>query len=97
MRRLKALAARLAIVTILAAAIAPTAVADSELGWSDAGAIAFDVGLLRPLSAIQTAVGVPFFVATSPFAAIAGKLGASWDVFVAAPYDYTVTRPLADF
>ena len=79
------------------AAAVDAATARPELTWDDAPAVAFDVGLLRPLSAVATIAGVPFFLASAPFAAISGDLMASWDVFVLAPYDYTVRRKLADF
>ncbi len=86
----------LCIVSAPAGAVDATTTAP-ELTWNDAPAIAFDVGLLRPFSAIRTIVGVPFFLASAPFAAIAGELTTSWDVFVLEPYDYTVRRELADF
>lgn len=79
---------------------APAAQADPQqpdLTWADAPAVAFDVAVLRPLSAVATVVGVPLFVATAPFAAVAGQFMASLDVFVLAPADYTFRRPLADF
>jgi len=76
---------------------APAGAEQPDLTWADAPAVAFDVALLRPLSAVATVAGVPLFVATAPFAAVAGQFMASLDVFVLAPADYTFRRPLADF
>jgi len=68
-----------------------------ELTWQDAPAVAFDVMLLRPLSAVATIVGAPLFVASLPFVAPSGRVMESLDVFVLTPADYTVTRRLGDF
>jgi hypothetical protein len=69
----------------------------ADLTWQDAPAVAFDVLLLRPLSAVATVAGVPLFVAAAPVSAISGRFLSSLDVFVLAPADYTFRRPLAAF
>jgi len=70
------------------------------------GEAAFDVAILRPLSAAALAVGSAFFVASVPFVApwpmVQGQsftegVGPAWTTFVYAPYEYTVLRDLGDF
>ena len=84
-------------LALLLGGTAPALAEPSDLSWRDAPAVAFDVLLLRPLSAISAIVGVPFFVASVPFVAPAGEIMTSLDVFILAPADYTITRPLGDF
>ena len=62
------------------------------------GAQALDVILLRPMGAVATAGGVAFFVLSSPLTAVstATDFQTSWDIFVQAPWDFTVERPLGD-
>jgi hypothetical protein len=89
------LATAMTLALLLGAPVA--AAAASDLSWQDAPAVVFDVMILRPLSAIATIVGAPLFVATVPFVALEGQIMTSLDVFVLAPADYTITRPLGDF
>ena len=84
-------------LALLVGGAAPALAEPSDLTWRDAPAVAFDILLLRPLSATAAIVGVPFFVAAVPFAAPAGEIMTSFDVFVLAPTDYTIKRPLGDF
>ena len=84
-------------LALLLGGTTPALAEPSDLTWRDAPAVAFDVLLLRPLSAIATIAGVPFFVASLPFVAPAGEIMTSLDVFVLAPAEYTITRPLGDF
>lgn len=96
MSRAKFLLATTMTLALLLGPAVPAA-AESDLTWGDAPAVVFDVVLLRPLSAVATIVGVPFFVASVPFVAPAGEIMTSLDVFVLAPADYTIKRPLGDF
>lgn len=83
---------------LLVASTLPVAAADpDELTWQDAPAVALDVLLLRPLSAVATIAGAPLFVASLPFVAPAGRIMESLDVFVLTPADYTISRSLGDF
>ena len=82
---------------LLAASALPAAADPDELTWQDAPAVAFDLVLLRPLSAVATIVGAPLFVASLPFVAPTGRIMESLDVFILTPADYTVTRRLGDF
>jgi hypothetical protein len=65
---------------------------------------AFDVSILRPLSAVALVTGSAFFVASvplvAPYGAISGSLDGvrgSFTAFVYAPYEYTVLRGIGDF
>ncbi len=97
MSRARSLFVIFVTLALLAGGTAAAAAEPSDLTWRDAPAVAFDVLLLRPLSAIATIVGVPFFVASVPFVAPAGEIMTSLDVFILAPAEYTITRPLGDF
>ncbi len=87
----------LAIAALLFAQAAPVAAEPAELGWADAPAVAFDVALVRPLSAVAMVAGIPFYLVTAPFAAMAGDATGGWQVFVKAPADYAFRRELARF
>ena len=67
------------------------------VSWGKVGASTFDVAWLRPLGAAASVGGFAFFLASSPLAALSGRIGTSWDVFVLAPVDYTFQRPLGEF
>jgi hypothetical protein len=96
----KRLASLVAFV-ILVAGAAPGAEAASLSEMSSdfvrGAEIAYDVTILRPLNAAATVLGVGFFVASAPLVAPFEGLGSSWEVFVYAPYEYTVMRGLGDF
>lgn len=65
--------------------------------FSDAGAIAFDALVLRPLGAGATVGGFGCFLIAAPLMAPSGEHMTAWDVFVVGPADYTFQRPLGDF
>ena len=91
-RRAAAAALGLALLPLFLPASARAAEEPAEVAAS-----VFDVALLRPLSAMSTVAGLAPFAISAPFLAPTGRLGVSWDLFVAAPYDYTVHRELGDF
>ncbi len=97
MHRARSLFVIFVTLALLFGGAAPAVAEATDLTWRDAPAVAFDIVLLRPLSAIATIVGVPFFVASVPFVAPAGEIMTSLDVFILAPADYTIRRPLGDF
>ena len=68
------------------------------------GEAAFDVLVLRSLTAAALVAGSAFFVASvplvGPYDGIRGStdgIRSSWQAFVYAPYEYTVVRDLGDF
>ncbi len=91
-RRARGVALALLVGMTLAAA-QPAAAA----GYEDGLAIAFDVAVLRPLNAAALALGTIFFAVSAPLVAPSGGVATAWDVFVYAPYEYTVLRDLGDF
>ncbi len=97
MSRARSLFVIFVTLALLVGGTAPAVAETSDLTWRDAPAVAFDVMLLRPLSAVATILGVPFFLASVPFVAPAGEIMTSLDVFILAPAEYTITRPLGDF
>lgn len=62
-----------------------------------AGEEAFDLVVLRPLSATALIAGSAFFIASAPFVAPFEGVRPAWSTFVYAPYEYTVLRDLGDF
>jgi hypothetical protein len=58
---------------------------------------AFDVLVLRPLSAAALLVGSAMFVVSTPIVAPFEGVGPAWSAFVYAPFEYTILRPLGDF
>jgi len=61
------------------------------------GEAAFDVAILRPLSAAALVAGSAFFVASLPLVLPFEGWRASYDAFVGAPYEYVVLRAVGDF
>ena len=64
---------------------------------SNAGAVALDAVILRPLGVAATVGGFGCFLITAPMMAPAGEHMTAWDWFVVGPADYTFQRPLGDF
>ncbi|WP_348672067.1 hypothetical protein [uncultured Abyssibacter sp.] len=62
-----------------------------------AGAITFDLLIVRPLGLVTTVAGAGLFVLSVPFSAIQGKspLDAA-DTLVVKPAQFTFTRPLGE-
>jgi hypothetical protein len=83
--------------------------ARAEDAWGQAGhnaEVAFDLMILRPLNAVALALGAVFFCASAPFVSLPtdgfsswppDRLSTAYQVFVDAPYEYTVRRPLGEF
>ncbi len=60
-------------------------------------AMIFDATIVRPLGAVSIVVGTAFFVVSSPFAAMGGNIGQSYEKLVKNPVTFTFTRPLGEF
>lgn len=71
---------------------------DASSGGAGWGARIFDAAVLRPLGALSLVGGSIFFVVTSPLVLPSRIIDfeTSWDVFVVAPWEYTVERPLGE-
>lgn len=88
------------IALVLAGGPAPAEAATlSEVGdgFVRGAAVAYDVTILRPLNAAATVLGAGFFLASAPLVAPFEGLETAWDVFVYAPFEYTVLRDLGEF
>lgn len=86
-------------VAVCAVALSVFASMASAQGFEDepsAGAVAFDLVIVRPLSLVTTVLGAGLFVVSVPFAAIQGDPLAAADTLVVDPARYTFTRPLGD-
>ena len=59
----------------------------------DAGEMAADAILVRPLGIIATAAGFVLFVVGVPFAALGGNVGDAWNAMVVYPAKFTFARP----
>ena len=72
---------------------------EPEFSWDQvatAGAVALDVMLLRPVSAVALVVGCIFFVASAPVVAPFEGFQESYDTFVYPQYHYAFERELGD-
>ncbi len=90
-------------VVILALVSVPCGALASEGGipYRDpqiqAGAMATDAVLVRPLGIVATVLGFGLFVVSVPFSALGGNTGEAWQTLVVRPAQFTFTRPLGDF
>lgn len=89
----------LALISWSAIAMAEDDSGDAKAGKSASewGAVVFDVSVLRPLGAIQTAVGTALFALAGPLSIPSEGVGEAWDIFVQVPYEDTFQRPLGRF
>lgn len=62
-----------------------------------AGAMAYDLFLLRPVSAVATVGGSIVWVLGLPFSVLGGNVQKSGEKLVADPLKYTFARPLGNF
>jgi hypothetical protein len=62
-----------------------------------AGAMFYDLVLLRPAGAVATIGGSVVFILGLPFSALGGNVGKSGEKLVANPVKYTFKRPLGKF
>lgn len=68
--------------------------ADDDL---NAGRIAFDALVVRPLGLFGMAVGAALFIVSIPFSALGGNTEAVYKKLVTEPAEFTLKRPLGDF
>ena len=59
-----------------------------------AGAMTYDLVLLRPLGAAAIVAGSAVFVVSLPFSALGSNVGRAGKVLVADPFRFTFFRPL---
>jgi hypothetical protein len=86
---------------LLATPLASNAFAASsvEIKSNDpgAGAMAYDLFLLRPVSAVATVGGSIVWVLGLPFSVLGGNAGKAGKKLIADPLKYTLYRPLGNF
>jgi len=75
---------------------APTALADLSRARPTVGQKIFDATVLRPLSFIQTVVGVAFFIPAYPVSLVTGGSDHVVEFCVTDPVDRTFRRPLGE-
>ncbi len=92
-----------AVIPLLIAALAltPASVAlAQEEGRSEersAGAMTFDLLLIRPVGIVATVLGSALFIASVPFAAPGGNTMPAYEKMVILPAKFTFQRPLGFF
>lgn len=59
-----------------------------------AGAMAFDVILMRPIGFAATVVGTAIFIVSLPFSALGGNHEAAAETLINEPFFFTFQRPL---
>ena len=86
----------LVAVTLISAIAAGPASAQVELQKKEpgAGAMTYDLVLLRPFGIVSIAAGAAVFVVSLPFSVLGGNVPRAAEVLVANPISYTFARPL---
>lgn len=91
---MKKAAALLLALTILFST--PTVTMATEHEGPSAGAIVFDVLLVRPLGLAAFGIGVGVFAAGLPFTLLTGSMEITAKKLIADPLAFTFTRPVGD-
>ena len=86
----------LVAVALISVVLAAPASAQVEIETREpgAGAMTYDLLLLRPLGIAATVVGSAIFVVSLPFSALGRNVGNAGRVLVANPFSFTFNRPL---
>ena len=92
----------LVLMTVAALLVIPfgsTAMAEEYFETEDpsAGAMMFDLCLVRPVALVATAVGAVTFVVSWPFSILGGNAGDAGKKLISEPAAYTFKRPLGEF
>ncbi|RJQ70014.1 MAG: hypothetical protein C4519_21300 [Desulfobacteraceae bacterium] len=87
---------------VAALVVVPTGImAAGQVDYRDtqieAGSMAADALVARPLGVIATLAGFGLFVISAPFSLLGGNAGSAWSSLVVDPAKFTFTRPLGDF
>jgi len=69
----------------------------SSFDWTQVGAGALDILLLRPMGVCASVTGAALFLFAAPLSAPSGNVGTSFDFLVRQPGEYTFVRPLGEF
>ena len=85
------LAALLIVIPFGATAFAQV---DLEKKQPSAGAMTYDLFIMRPVGAVATIACAALFVLSLPFAAIGGTVPTTTEKLVVNPFKFTITRPL---
>ncbi len=91
----KAIAAVLVLVMLSGVCSAATDAKDT-VNPPSAGAMAFDVVLVRPLGIVSLAAGTAFFIVSLPFTLPSRSVGTAARRLVAEPFKFTFTRPIGE-
>lgn len=63
----------------------------------NAGAMATDLILVRPLGFVSMILGTAVFIVSIPFTAAGKNVDQAWDTLVVKPATFTFQRPLGNF
>ena len=85
------LAISLVMIPFASAAYAQPKIESKE---PSAGAMTYDLFIMRPFGAVATVLGSVVFVISIPFTAIAGMVPTAGKKLVVDPFNYTIVRPL---
>ena len=59
--------------------------------------VTMDILLVRPVSLAATVVGTAVFIVSLPFSIPSKSVGATAQILVVEPFNYTFTRPIGEF
>ncbi len=96
---IRKIAAALLICAILIHIPAPALAQGQGQAQRDisAGAMVFDLFLMRPAGIAATVVGSVFFIVALPFSKVGGNIMPAYEKMVLQPARFTFQRPLGDF
>ena len=95
--------AKYSIIVLMIAAliIVPNGIMAADRHYSDpqieAGSMAADALIVRPLGIVAIVGGFGMFVISAPFSLLGRNAGAAWKALVVHPAKFTFARPLGDF
>ncbi len=87
------------LATLVFVPFATTAVAADQMqdDESNAGAMMFDIFIVRPLGIASVVLGSAVFLVSFPFSALGGNVDSAAKKLVAAPFSFTFKRKLGHF
>ena len=95
--------ARFSIIVLMIAAliIVPSGIMAAHRDYTDpqieAGSMAADALMVRPLGIVAIVGGFGMFVISAPFSLLGRNAGAAWNALVVHPAKFTFARPLGAF
>jgi hypothetical protein len=85
------------IVTVLVCFLGAPVVWAEDFDKPTGTEVTFDLMIARPLGIVSLAAGTSIFIASLPFAAVAGSVKNTGNALVGEPYRFTFIRDLGEY